>query len=73
MKRLVQPPWWRIAIDFINPAAWLLGGPTYPDVFRVLHVWVDSDGDLCRKTTGEVPRAWQRDFPWEVADGPVTS
>ncbi|NYD66757.1 hypothetical protein [Agromyces atrinae] len=72
MGHLVTPPAWRIALDVINPLAWIIGAGTYPEVFRTLHVTVDEDGTLTRTTTGEIPPRWTNKRSWEVPDGIVT-
>jgi hypothetical protein len=70
MRHLVMPPVWRLALELVNPVAWFLG-PTYPTVYRRMHVWVDEAGHLHRRTTGRIPLDWPQLHPWEVADGPV--
>ena len=70
MRHLVMPPVWRLALDLVNPVAWFMG-PTYPTVYRRMHVWVDEAGHLHRRTTGKIPRDWPQLHPWEAPDGPV--
>lgn len=70
MTHVVSPPPWRIALDLINPVAWLFGS-TWPDVTRTLTVSVESDGRLHRRTTGDIPRRWPHAYTWDVPDGPI--
>ncbi|WP_157498363.1 hypothetical protein [Leifsonia sp. Leaf336] len=70
MRHLVTPPAWRLLIEFLNPVAWLLG-PTYPTVYRRMHVRVDEGGRLHRRTTGKIPPDWPQSHSWEAPDGPV--
>ena len=70
MTHVVEPPPWRIALELVNPVAWLAGGPTWAEVIRVLHLRIDDQGTIQRMTTGEVPRTWSRPRKWEVEDGP---
>jgi hypothetical protein len=70
MRHLVAPPASRLALELVNPVAWLLG-PTYPTVYRRMHVWVDEAGHLHRRTTGKIPPDWPQLHQWEVPDGPV--
>ena len=72
MIHVVSPPWWRVAVEMINPLSWLVGAPSYSEVVRVLHVWTDTEGVVRRRTTGDIPPLWRRDFTWEVPDGPVS-
>ena len=72
LRHLVMPPAWRLALDLVNPLAWLLG-ETYPTVYRRMHVWVTETGDLHRRTTGRIPPRWPQTHSWEQPDGPVTS
>ncbi|MFD3444580.1 hypothetical protein ACFDTO_08280 [Microbacteriaceae bacterium 4G12] len=70
MTHPVPPPWWRTALEAINPLVWVGGmTPLFDRVQRRLHVSVDEDGALSRITSGEVPASWQRHFSWEVPDG----
>lgn len=80
LRHLVMPPPWRLALEVINPLVWipalltagfLDGGPTYPTVYRRMHVWVTESGDLHRRTTGSIPPRWPQSHSWEVPDGPV--
>jgi hypothetical protein len=71
MRHALLPPVWRLAVDLINPVAWLLGGPTWTTAYRTLTVWVDEDGRLHRRTTGNVPHGWDQHASWEVPDGPA--
>lgn len=70
MRHLVKPPAWRLALELINPVAWFLG-PTYPKVYRRMHIWVDEAGQLHRRTSGSIPSEWLQLHPWEAPDGPV--
>ena len=70
MRHLVTPPAWRLLIELLNPVAWLLG-PTYPTVYRRMHVRVDEGGRLHRRTTGKIPPDWPQSHSWEAPDGPV--
>ena len=71
MLHLVMPPAWRIALELVNPVAWFLG-PTYPTVYRRMHIWVDEAGGLHRRTTGTIPSSWPQQHSWDVTDGPVS-
>ena len=70
MLHLVMPPFWRAALELVNPVAWILG-PTYPTIHRRMHVWVDEAGKLHRHTSGTIPPAWPPLHSWDVPDGPV--
>lgn len=70
LLHLVTPPLWRLALELVHPLAWILG-PTYPTVYRRMHVWVDEAGQLHRRTTGEIPPRWPQLHTWEVPDGPI--
>jgi hypothetical protein len=72
MRHSVSPPAWRLALDMLNPLVWLFG-PTWPNVYRTLHVRVDEDGRVHRRTTGRIPAHWPQEHAWEVPDGPVES
>ncbi|WP_165063343.1 hypothetical protein [Marisediminicola senii] len=67
----VDAPWWRLLLVAVNPVFWFTGFPLLPNVERWLAVTIDEDGTLWRSTVGDVPPSWQRDFSWEVPDGPV--
>ena len=71
MRHVIPPPVWRMGLELINPLAWLIGGPTWTVEYRTLTVWIDEDGRLHRRTTGEIPRGWPQHHTWEVPDGPV--
>ena len=71
MRHIVQPPWWRIGLELINPLAWLLGGPTWAEPYLTLRVWVDEDGRAHARTTGSVPGGWPQHHSWEIPDGPI--
>lgn len=70
MVHLVHPPAWRLLLELVNPIAWFLG-PNYPTVQRRLHVWIDDDGLMHRRTTGKVPPPWRQRHSWDVPDGPI--
>ena len=70
MTLAVTPPPWRVAVEFINPIAWLFG-PTWPLVTRTLTVSSDPPVDCTDGTTGYVPHQWTHSRKWEVPDGPV--
>jgi hypothetical protein len=70
MRHIVLPPAWRLALDLVNPVAWLLGA-TWTPAYRTLTIWVDEDGRLQRRTTGRIPRRWPQHHSWEVPDGPI--
>jgi len=70
MVHLVTPPAWRVALELVNPVAWFLG-PTYPTVYRTMHVRVDESGRLHRRTMGQIPSGWPQVHAWEAPDGPV--
>ena len=57
MRHVVLPPAWRLAVDLINPLAWLFGVAWTP-AYRTLTVWVDEDGRVHRRTTGSIPSRW---------------
>ncbi|PVZ95765.1 hypothetical protein DDQ50_04615 [Amnibacterium flavum] len=65
----VPPPWWRLALELLNPLTWVDSTSTLGQVKRWLHVSIDEDGTLSRYTIGEIPPRWQRPFSWEVPDG----
>jgi ABC-type uncharacterized transport system YnjBCD substrate-binding protein len=66
----VTPPWWRAAIEVLNPFVWVGGmSPLFDRAQRRLHVTIDEDGAMSHRTTGDIPRSWQREFAWEVPDG----
>ncbi len=70
MVHAVPPPWWRAALETLNPVFWVSGmTPLLSQVERRLHVSVDEEGTLLRTTVGDIPPSWQRPFSWEVADG----
>ena len=70
MTRVVSPPVWRVAVEFLNPIAWFLG-PSWPIIVRTLVVSMGDDGELHRRTTGEIPRGWPQSHAWDVPDGPI--
>ncbi len=70
MRHLVMPPPWRLALELVNPVAWFLA-PTYPTVYRRMHVWMDESGQLHRRTTGKIPPNWPQLHSWELPDGPI--
>lgn len=70
MRHIVLPPPWRLAVDLINPWAWLFGA-TWTPAYRTLTVAADEDGHLHRRTTGRIPRRWPQHSSWEVPDGPI--
>ena len=70
MRHVVLPPAWRLAVDLINPAAWLFGA-TWTPANRTLTVKADEEGRLHRRTTGKIPKRWPQDHSWEVPDGPI--
>ena len=70
MRHLVSPPAWRIVLAAINPVEWI-AGPMWPEVHRVLHVWPDKEGNLHRRTTGDIPPRWPQTHDWDIEDGPL--
>ena len=72
MRHIVLPPMWRLAVDLVNPLAWLLGA-TWTPANRTLTVAADEDGRLHRRTTGKIPKGWPQQYSWEVPDGPIGS
>lgn len=68
MTHVATPPGWRMLIELINPLYWLSGVPTYRLHTRTLHIEIDEQGALHRRTTGELPTHWSR-AEWEVEDG----
>ncbi len=71
MTHLVQPPSWRLLLEFLNPLTWL-GGPAIAPVRRYLEIWIDENEVLHRRTTGDIPRGWRLNASWEVPDGPAS-
>ena len=71
MVHVVQPPVWRLLLELVNPLSWYTA-PTYPSVQRRLHVWIDDEGVMHRRTTGKIPRRWRQRHSWDVPDGPMT-
>lgn len=70
MRHLVSAPAWRIVLAAINPVEWI-AGPMWPEVHRVLHVWPDKEGNLHRRTTGDIPPRWPQTHDWDIEDGPL--
>lgn len=70
MRHIVLPPAWRLAVDLINPFAWLFG-VTWTAVYRTLTVRADQEERLHRRTTGKIPKTWPQRYSWEVPDGPI--
>jgi hypothetical protein len=69
MVHEVPPPWWRLALELLNPLTWLGSGLVFGQMQRCLHVTIDEEGTLSRSTIGDIPPRWQRPFSWEVPDG----
>jgi hypothetical protein len=70
MRHIVLPPAWRLAVDLINPWAWLFGA-TWAPANRTLTVAADEEGHLHARTTGTIPKRWPQHYSWDVPDGPI--
>lgn len=70
MRHIVLPPAWRLALELINPLAWLFGA-TWTPAFRTMTIRVGDDGRLHRRTTGKIPTSWPQQYSWEHPDGPI--
>lgn len=64
----VRPPWWQMLLTLVLA---VFGAAAVASVERYLRIEARKDGQLHRKTTGDVPRGWPRKRRWEVPDGLV--
>lgn len=64
----VRPPWWQVLLTLVLGVS---GAAAVVSAERYLRIEALGDGQLHRRTTGDVPRGWPRKRRWEVPDGIV--
>lgn len=64
----VRPPWWQMMVTLVLA---LFGAAAIASAERYLRIEAQNDGQLHRRTTGDIPRGWPRNRHWEVPDGLV--
>ena len=66
LKHAVPLRWWEIFLSVV-----LSGVFAYPLDYRTAHIWIDEDGVIHSKTTGEYPRGLKNRYrDWEIPDTP---
>ena len=64
----VRPPWWQMLVTLVLA---LFGAAAIASAERYLRIEAQNDGQLHRRTTGDIPRGWPRNRRREVPDGLV--